>query len=339
MKFRNYLESIAGIGIYPLISLVIFFGFFVVLLWYVFQMDKKSIDRMKNIPLEDGTMKKGILMLLGVLIVPAAQAQGVEKAASGVDLILYVVLSLLIAMIGILIVVLFQVILLYKKLTIGGKAGDATAAPVSSGQWWKKFAGFGTALEEEKKILIMEHDYDGIHELDNRMPPWLRFLFIFTVLFAFVYLFYYHYSGWGDLQMAELEKEIAQAEVQKKAYLEKVGASIDETSVTTLTDPAAIKEGATIFGEKCAACHGPDGGGTVGPNLTDNYWLHGGGIKDIFKTIKYGVPQKGMIAWEKQLPPMQIQKVASYIQSLKGTKPANPKEPQGDLYTEEVSEK
>lgn len=343
MKFRNYLESIAGVGIYPMISLVIFFGFFVVLLWYVFRLDKKRVEAIEKIPLEDGTQWKGILPLLIFLLLPAVtQAQDAKPTSSGTDLILYVVLSLLVAMIGILIVVMFQVIQLYRKLTQPAKAADGSEVADTSlfgSNWWAKFAGFGTPLQEEKDLLLDEHDYDGIKELDNRMPPWLRFTFIGTIFIAVGYIFYYHFSGLGDLQIAELEKEIAQAEVQKKAYLEKVGASIDETSVTLLTDEATIKEGGVIFQEKCAACHGPEGGGTVGPNLTDEYWLHGGDIKDVFKTIKYGVPEKGMIAWEKQLPPMQIQKVASYIRSLKGSKPANPKEPQGEIYVEEVSAK
>jgi cytochrome c oxidase cbb3-type subunit 3 len=336
MKFRNYLESIAGVGIYPVISLVMFFGFFVALLWYVFRLDKKRVETIEKIPLEDGTNWKGVLTLLGFLIIPAvSQAQDVKSANPGMDLILYVALSLLVAMIGILLVVMSQVIQLYRRLTQPAQAEGSEGAETSS--WWMKFVGFGASLQEEKDLILDEHDYDGIKELDNRMPPWLRFTFIGTVVIAVVYIFYYHFSGLGDLQIAELEKEIERAEIQKKVYLEKVGASIDETSVTLLVDETSIKEGSVIYQEKCAACHGQDGGGTVGPNLADEYWLHGGDIKDVFKTIKYGVPEKGMIAWEKQLPPMQIQKVASYIRSLKGTKPASPKEPQGELYVEEVS--
>lgn len=109
---------------------------------------------------------------------------------------------------------------------------------------------------------------------------------------------------------------------------------MDENTVTLLKESAGIDQGKAIFQEKCTACHGAEAGGSVGPNLTDNYWLHGGSINHIFKVIKYGVPEKGMISWEKQLSPTDIQKVASYVLSLKGTKPANPKEPQGDLFEE-----
>lgn len=116
--------------------------------------------------------------------------------------------------------------------------------------------------------------------------------------------------------------------------MEKAGAGIDENSVTLLTDKAGVGAGMKIFQEKCTACHGAEGGGAVGPNLTDDFWLHGGSVQDVFKVIKYGVPEKGMISWEKQLSPTDIQKVASFVLSLKGTKPANAKEPQGELVVE-----
>ncbi len=123
------------------------------------------------------------------------------------------------------------------------------------------------------------------------------------------------------------------AEIQQKAYVEKMGAGINEENVALLTEGPLIKEGGVIFTEKCAACHAADGGGGVGPNLTDNYWLHGGEIQDVFKAVKYGFPEKGMISWEKQLPPQDLQKVASYVLAeLHGTQPAIPKEPQGELY-------
>ena len=136
--------------------------------------------------------------------------------------------------------------------------------------------------------------------------------------------------------MAELEKETQIVEAKKTAFLEKAAAKINENSVTLLTDTKTLEEGKAIFTANCAACHAADGGGTVGPNLTDEYWLHGGGIKNVFKTIKYGVPEKGMISWEKQLNPLKMQQVSSYIVSLKGTKPAAPKAPQGEVYKEEA---
>lgn len=335
MKFRTYLETIAGIGIFPLISLIIFFVFFVSLLLYVFKLDRKSVERMSNIPLSDGIVKKTLLSgLLIVLATFSASAQAEEvplRTISGWDLILIVILVILLFVTVLVLILLFDALALFKKLN--DPEGTKESTGLFSKHWWQNFRGLGVALSDEKKILIDGHDYDGIQELDNRMPPWLQSLFVGTVIIAIFYSAYY-FSGMGDLQLAELDKEIAYAEVEKKAYMEKVGASMDENTVTMLKADADITQGKTIFQEKCAACHAADGGGSVGPNLTDGYWLHGGSINSIFKVIKYGVPEKGMISWEKQLSPTDIQKVASYVISLKGTKPASPKEPQGELFEE-----
>lgn len=331
MKFRNYLETIAGVGIYPLISLLIFFVFFVGLLFYVWGLDKRKLDKMCSIPLNDGVAKKTLLslLLLGCIALPASAQETTEKirAITELDLTLYVLL-------GALVFIIIQLgILLASAMNMLNKtvhASNREPSHVFSGYWWKKFRGISVALKDEKDILIDGHDYDGIQELDNRMPPWLQFLFYTTIFIAVVYSAYY-FSGLGDLQIAELDKEIAAADAEKKAYMEKAGASMDENSVTLLSDKAGIDAGMKIFREKCTACHGTEGGGSVGPNLTDAYWLHGGGIHNVFKVIKYGVPEKGMISWEKQLSPTDIQKVASFVLSLKGSKPANAKEPQGDL--------
>lgn len=330
MKFRNYLETIAGVGIYPLISLLIFFVFFVGLLIYVWGLDKRKLDKMRNIPLNDGIVRKGLLSLLvlGFATLPAsAQDSEPVRAITELDLILYVVLGAL------LFIIIQLAILLASAMNLLSKTAQAAhrePTHVFSAHWWKKFRGISVAVHDEKQILIDGHDYDGIQELDNRMPPWLQSLFYATIVFAIIYSIYY-FGGLGDMQIAELDKEIASAEAEKKAYMEKVGASMDENSVALLTDNAGIDQGKKIFQEKCTACHGTEGGGSVGPNLTDEYWLHGGGIHNVFKVIKYGVPEKGMISWEKQLSPTDIQKVASFVLSLKGTKPANAKEPQGEL--------
>jgi cytochrome c oxidase cbb3-type subunit 3 len=332
MKFRNYLETIAGISIFPMISLLIFFLFFVSLIVFVFRIDKKTLGKMESMPLNDGVIKKGFLSLAAlILISTSAFAQGTEekvRAITGTEIILYVVLSVLAFIAILVIIMLVNAVSILNHVTRSQKL--ARGEKVDTVSWWKKFAGMAVLPADEKHLLIEGHDYDGIQELDNRMPPWLQSLFVGTIIIAIAYSTYY-FSGIGDFQLAELDKEIAQAEIDKKAYIEKVGASMDENTVTVITDLTAIEAGKTIFQEKCAACHGVDGGGTVGPNLADNYWLHGGGIKDIFKTIKYGIPEKGMISWEKQLSPTDIQKVASYVLSLKGTKPASPKEPQGEL--------
>lgn len=183
---------------------------------------------------------------------------------------------------------------------------------------------------EEEKDLIMEHQFDGIAELDNPTPPWFMWLFYGTIAFGVAYFLNYHVFEWGMLQDEEYVVEVQEAEAAKIEYLATAANLIDENSVTVSTEPAVISAGMALFNANCVACHGDKGQGTVGPNLTDEYWLHGGSVNDVFKTIKYGVPEKGMISWEKQMTPKQISEVANYILSLKGTNPPGAKEPQGD---------
>jgi cytochrome c oxidase cbb3-type subunit III len=187
---------------------------------------------------------------------------------------------------------------------------------------------------EEEKELMTDHDYDGIKELDNGMPPWLKYMFIGTIAFGVFYIFDYHVFRSSMLQTAEYQKELSDASIQMEAYRKKSANSVDETNVKLLTDASELAEGKNIFKTNCSACHGQNGEGTVGPNLTDDYWVHGGDIKSIFKTIKYGVVEKGMKAWQADISPSQMALVSSYIKSLRGTNPANPKEKQGELYVE-----
>jgi cytochrome c oxidase cbb3-type subunit 3 len=203
------------------------------------------------------------------------------------------------------------------------------------------------AVPVEKEATIQfEHEYDGIRELDNVLPPWWLWMFYATIAFSFIYLIHYHISpikalekigfvgpGVGQEELYKIEMQ--EAEKQKQAYLAKAASKINEENVVALTDANEIAQGKEIFQTNCIICHGKEGQGGAGPNLTDDYWLHGGGIKNIFKTIKYGVPEKGMIAWESQLSPKQIQQVASFILTLRGTHPPGAKEPQGELWKEE----
>jgi cytochrome c oxidase cbb3-type subunit III len=186
-------------------------------------------------------------------------------------------------------------------------------------------------LEQENDILL-DHDYDGIKELDNNLPPWWKYGFYVTIVFALIYMFRFHVTGDGDLQDVEYQKEMAEAELQKAAFMKLAANNVDESSVTYLADAASLNLGKSIYIQNCAACHGASGEGGVGPNFTDDFWIHGGDVKDVFKLIKYGVPQKGMIAWQSQLNPRQMQEVASFILSLQGTNPPNAKEPQGEKY-------
>jgi len=192
-----------------------------------------------------------------------------------------------------------------------------------------------TPVETEHELLL-NHEYDGIRELDSKVPPWFLWLFYLTITFAVFYMFNYHVFNSSPLQDEEYQIQVKQAEVDRAALINS-GAFLNEKSVTLLKDAAALDAGKLIFTTNCVACHAADGGGLVGPNLTDDYWIHGGGVKNVFKTIKYGVNAKGMISWQSQLNPKQMQDVASFVISLHNTKPANPKEPQGTVWTESDS--
>ncbi|MGK9476189.1 cbb3-type cytochrome c oxidase N-terminal domain-containing protein [Melioribacter sp. OK-6-Me] len=194
------------------------------------------------------------------------------------------------------------------------------------------FLSKSTPIDREQEILL-GHNYDGIRELDNRVPPWFQILFYGTIIWAAGYLISYHVIGNGQVQLDEYKYEIEQAKLQREILI-KSGAFINEETVSFVDDQAALSEGKDIFLKNCASCHGQNGEGLIGPNLTDDYWIHGGGIKNIFRTIKYGVPQKGMISWESQLEPKKMQAVASYIITLHGTNPPNSKAPEGELWKE-----
>jgi len=191
-------------------------------------------------------------------------------------------------------------------------------------------------VEREDEIML-DHEYDGIRELDNNLPPWWVWMFYATIVYAFVYLIYYHVLPYGQSQEEEYIAELKQADMEKEAYLATAKNLIDENSVVYLEDAADLAAGKKIYLANCQACHAADGGGGVGPNITDEFWIHGGSMSDIFRTIKYGVPTKGMIAWESQLNPTQMAQVSSFISSLSGTIPASPKEPQGEVWHPENS--
>lgn len=188
------------------------------------------------------------------------------------------------------------------------------------------------AVEKEETI-VLEHDYDGIRELDNDLPPWWKYGFILTIIVSVIYLGYYHVWG-GPTQIEEYNAAVAKAEEEKAAYLAKSGEQIDENTVTMIIDKAQLADAQILFKNSCAACHREDGGGSVGPNLADDYWLHGGSIKDVFKTLKYGIKEKGMPAWDGNMSPKQLAMLASYVKTLKDTKPVGGKAPQGDLFVE-----
>jgi cytochrome c oxidase cbb3-type subunit 3 len=209
--------------------------------------------------------------------------------------------------------------------------GAPAAEPKPS--WWDRFKGVvpapGQVMDRD-----IGHEYDGITELDNDMPPWFKFLFYVTILFAVVYLLNYHVFKWTPLQDEEYAQEMQVAEAELSVIREKQAMNLNEDIVTALTDASGISAGKTIYEQNCAVCHGKGGEGLVGPNLTDEFWIHGGGIKNVFKVVKVGVPDKGMISWQDQLNPLQIQQVSSYVLTLQGTNPAGAKAAQGEKWSE-----
>jgi cytochrome c oxidase cbb3-type subunit 3 len=207
--------------------------------------------------------------------------------------------------------------------------------------WYKKLMQSLTKTVpiEDEKQLLMDHDYDGIKELDNNLPPWWVYLFYACIVFSVIYLVRYEIMGAPD-QEAELKTELAQAKIEVAEYMKTAPDLMDEKTVTLLTDPADLTAGKTIFDTNCVACHRADAGGTIGPNLTDENWILGGGIKNIFHTVTNGGRDgKGMIAWKGTLKPKEIQAVASYIISLKGSNPKDPKAPDGEIWVDGDAQK
>lgn len=196
---------------------------------------------------------------------------------------------------------------------------------------WKESNDF-IPLEKEADIML-DHNYDGIRELDNHLPPWWKWLFYLSIVFAVVYMIFYHVSDTLPLSTQEYENEVALAQEQaRKLQAANPVAAIDETNVSITIDALAIADGKQTFLNNCASCHRKDGGGDIGPNLTDEYWKHGGDIKDLFKVIRHGVQGTNMIAWEGFISPEKMQNVSSYILTLKGSNPENPKKPEGEIY-------
>lgn len=206
--------------------------------------------------------------------------------------------------------------------------------PEASNAWIKNLLKSWTkakAIEEEQEI-VLDHNYDGIKELDNSLPPWWVYMFYATILFAVIYLVRFEVLD-GDNQIVEYEKAVAEARMEVNKYKSTATDIITAENVTLLTEAKDLKRGKAVFNLNCASCHLADGGGSIGPNLTDEYWILGGGIKNVFKTISEGGRDgKGMIAWNKTLKTEDIAKVSSYVLSLQGTTPAKGKAPEGDKW-------
>jgi cytochrome c oxidase cbb3-type subunit 3 len=216
---------------------------------------------------------------------------------------------------------------------------DAQTVSFFESKWYQNVLSKLTSSKdiEQESDVMLDHDYDGIKELDNVLPPWWVYLFYGTILFAFIYLVRFHVVGdYNQAQEFKYEVELAALENVKNATATPDDMNVDK--VTLLTDATSLAKGKEIFINACAACHKADGGGLVGPNLIDKNWINGGGIKNVFKLISEGSKNNAtMVAWNKNLKPTEIQNVASYIISLQGTNPSGAKAAEGALWIEETA--
>ncbi|REK05274.1 MAG: cytochrome oxidase subunit III [Bacteroidetes bacterium] len=194
-----------------------------------------------------------------------------------------------------------------------------------------------TVPVEREADVMLDHDYDGIKELDNRLPPWWLWGFYVTIVFSLIYMVAYHITGTWKLQDEEYLAEVKKAETEKEIRIKSGQNLVTAESVVFLDDQLSLSSGKKLYDNFCVACHGTAGQGGVGPNLVDDFWIHGGGVKNIFKVIEQGVPSKGMISWKSQLSPKQMQELSSYLMTFKGTNPPDQKAPQGELWISESS--
>lgn len=315
------------------------------------------IEKIKQSTKENATAFKTLSVIVLIMISSVANAADAPADAAATTATIQSFSGLspfsfytLVGIIAVELIVIFALLLNIQKLlavekkkikaaatagVVTAEGGIEMAEEEQSGwqKFWEKINAFKPASKEAD--IDLGHNYDGIRELDNNLPPWWLWGFYLTIFIACIYIYRYHIAHTAPNSKQEYEMAVAKAEAEKEEYLKNAKNLVDENTVTYLTEAADIEAGKKAFTTNCAACHGADGGGIVGPNLTDEYWIHGGGIKDIFKTIKYGYQEKGMKSWKDDFSPMQIAQIASFVKSLKGTKPATPKEPQGEIYKED----
>lgn len=279
----------------------------------------------------------GLLLLLTGSAMAQDNAEALQTAVAGQKtygglsaFVFYTMISIIFVEMLVILVLLFNILSLLREHR--AKAAETAAEkPRLLRLWWSRLNKF-RPVEQESDIEL-DHEYDGIRELDNRLPPWWLYGFYVTIIFGVVYLWRYHVSYSAPLSREEFEIAVKKADEEVKVYLAQKGESVDENTVTVSADAADLTEGKKIYTTACVACHKDDGGGMVGPNLTDDYWLHGGDIKSIFKTIKYGI--NAMPQWQTSYSNKQIAQVASYIISLHGTNPPGAKAPEGELFKKE----
>ena len=266
---------------------------------------------------------------------------GTQPAFMEQPIILLFLLLVLLVLIAIEAIVSSMDNILFQSLDEEAKARYLANANQPSKIWtwiqerYKNLLG-SKPIEEEGEI-ILDHNYDGIKELDNNLPPWWVYTFYLSIVFGVVYMVRYHVFN-ADDQFAEYEIEYAEANRAIEEYKKTAKGLVDYNTVEVLADASDLKAGQQIFELNCVACHKADGGGGIGPNLADEHWILGGGIKNVFKTISEGGRDgKGMVAWKTELKPLEMAQVASYVLQFQGTTPADPKAAEGDIWIDETA--
>lgn len=287
----------------------------------------------KSIP---GWVRIPALFFIIALLAEFFIDSGHQPAFVAEPLVLLFLVFVLVLLIAIEAIVSSMDNILYQSLDAEAKARyNAESAGTSKFViWFKKLytKSLDSKPMEEEHDIILDHNYDGIRELDNNLPPWWKYSFYASIVFAVIYMVKYEVFD-ADNQYDELETEYAQAALDIAEYKRTAKDLVDVNTVELLTDAADLKAGQAIFEANCVACHMADGGGGIGPNLTDRHWILGGGIKHVFKTVAEGGRNgKGMIAWKQSLKPAEMAQVSSYVLSFQGTTPANPKDPEGDIW-------
>ncbi|MGW8122452.1 cbb3-type cytochrome c oxidase N-terminal domain-containing protein [Roseivirga echinicomitans] len=295
------------------------------------------MERIKSIT--KNLSSKYLWMPLMLLATPlAAQSDGLSGYSQATAF--YVVVGLLIVVALLVILLALNLLQLVKAVMKGPESEAKESVSVEEGPSWlvKTWAKWNALKPmEEEEDLIMDHDYDGIKELDNHLPPWWTALFYLSIVYAVVYILVFHVFKTSPLQEEEYEIEMALAQALKSEKEQTIIVDFDESNVPYNGDAEALADGKKFFEAQCGVCHKADGGGLAGPNLTDDYWRHGGSMTDIYRVIKDGVPNTAMIAWESKLNPVRLQNVSSYVKSLRGTNPPGALPPDGELYEEDAN--
>jgi cytochrome c oxidase cbb3-type subunit III len=333
----NFMEFfLAGVAI---VLLFVIWGLGNVLITYA----KKATENVKKSQAgKTSAIVVGLLLLSAAAMAQDPAAAEPVKAATNYGGVTATTFYLLVGVIGLEFLVIFFLVFNIRRLTAElfpqtEEALTPAAVPVQQEGWlsktWRELdRKFFTKAAEKEADVLLDHDYDGIRELDNALPPWWKYGFYITIVLAVIYLFRFHVAGSGPNPEQEYAAELKQAEEQMKAYMAKAKDLVDENNVQF--EQAGVETGKELYLKACVACHGQKGEGGVGPNLTDDYWIHGGSMNNIFKTIKYGYPDKGMQSWQQQYSPKQMAQISSFIKTLRGTNPPNGKAAQGDLYKE-----